>query len=433
MTKIQLKSSLEGIVEMGRGKELVDDFLEENSAKNIIFISDEKIWKNCANFFSADFLKKFNKILLLKNPKADEKNLEKIAAQLKNIELIFALGSGAINDLCKMSSAQKNIPYAVCASAASMNGYLSKNASITIKNHKKTLPATLPKKVFCNLDILKNAPPELTKAGVGDVLCFYSCYFDWYLSHKILGTKFDEEALKISQKKIDFFIKNYQKFSLKDDDFLRLLIELLLISGYAMTMAGGSYPASQSEHMIAHTIEMKFPKIAQKLLHGQIIAVTSLTALKLQKALLSRFRSKCEIKLDEIFKEETTAGSAAAENDARFGKFAVSIKGKKLSKFNRLAPSNYAVFDFFGAEVATQCFVEYEEKLLAIKSAKNLDQKSWKKLRKICMDEAVLKNIFKHFKIKISAKSLGLSSLEYQECVAFAKYSRNRFSCLDLT
>lgn len=403
MTKIQLKSSLEGIVEMGRGKELVDDFLEENSAKNIIFISDEKIWENCASFFFADFLKKFNKILLLKNPKADEKNLAKIAAQLKNIELIFALGSGTVNDLCKMSSAQKNIPYVVCASAASMNGYLSKNASITIKNHKKTLPATLPKKVFCNLDILKNAPLELTKAGVGDVLCFYSCYFDWYLSHKILGTKFDEEALKISQKKIDFFIKNYQKFSLKNDEFLGLLIELLLISGYAMTMAGGSYPASQSEHMIAHTIEMKFPKIAQKLLHGQIIAVTSLTALKMQNELMKG-----------LGREE---GAALQLLNAR----------------RRAARFHDEVFDFFGEEVANQCLAEYEEKLLAIKAAKNLDEESWRKLQEICMDEAALKNIFKHFKIKTSAKSLGLSSQQYQECVAFAKYSRNRFTCLDLT
>jgi len=391
MTKIQLETCLKGIVEMSYGSELVDDFLKENLAKNIIFISDEKIWKNCANFFAPDFLKKFSKILLLKNPAADEKTLAKIAAQLKNIDLIFALGSGTISDLCKMTSAQKNIPYALCASAASMNGYLSKNASITIKNHKKTLPATLPQKVFCNLDILKNAPLALTKAGIGDVLCFYSCYFDWYLSHKILGTKFDEKTLKISQNKIDFLIKNYRKFSLKDDEFLRLLIELLLISGLAMTKAGGSYPASQGEHMIAHTIEMKYPKISKKLLHGQVIAATTLTALKFQKALLDEMRS------------------------------------------SKISPSDCSkIYKFFGKKVAKECLAEYKEKISAIKLAKNLDQKSWKKLQKIYFDFKILKKIFAHFKIKTSPQSLGLSSQQYQECATFAKFMRNRFTCLDL-
>lgn len=385
---MSILKQLKEMVEIGSGCDMADVFLQKNSAKKIIFISDEKIWKNCQKFFSKNFLEKFAKVLLLKNPQADEKNLEKIARELRNVDLIFALGSGTINDLCKYSSAQKNIPYVVCASAASMNGYLSKNASITIKNHKKTLPATLPQKVFCNLDILKNAPLKLIKAGIGDVLCFYSCYFDWYLSHKILGTKFDEDTLKISQKKIDFLIKNYHKFSIKDDDFLQLLIELLLISGYAMTMAGGSYPASQSEHMIAHTIEMKFPKISKKLLHGQVIAVTTLTALNLQRALL-----------DEAINSKKDEGE---------------------------------IYKFFGEKLGVECLAEYMQKLRAMKLAKNLDEKSWKKLQEICMKESDLKKIFAHFKIKTSAKSLGLSNQQYQACVAFAKYTRNRFTCLDL-
>lgn len=400
MRKNSVTKQIERMVEIGSGKVLADNFLQKNSHKKIIFISDEKIWKNCREFFSENFLEKFAKVLLLKNPAADEKNLAKIAKESKNIDLIFALGSGTVNDLCKYSSAQKNIPYVIFASAASMNGYLSKNASITIKNHKKTLPATLPEKVFCNLDILKSSPLELTKAGVGDVLCFYSCYFDWYLSHKILGTKFDEKTLQISQEKIDFLIKNYQKFSLKSDEFLKLLIELLLISGHAMTMAGGSYPASQSEHMIAHTIEMKYPKLSKKLLHGQVIAVTSLAALKLQSKLIAGPRNK------------------GALTD--------------LSNKMHLSPlTRSKIYDFFGKKVGAQCLAEYEEKLSLIKSAKNLDQKSWKKLQEIHMPENDLKNIFSHFKIKTSSKSLGLSTKQYQECAGFAKFTRNRFTCLD--
>jgi glycerol-1-phosphate dehydrogenase [NAD(P)+] len=363
------------------------------SKKKIVFITDEKIWKNCQKFFPKDFLKIVTNKLLLKNPQADEKNLKKIANIAENCDLILALGSGVINDLCKFTSAEKNIPYAIFASAASMNGYLSKNASITIEGHKKTLPATLPVAVFCDLKILKSAPLALTKAGIGDSLCFYSCWFDWYLSHKLLGTKFDKKPFEILHKKMEFFVKNFQKFSIRDEEFLKLLIEILMLSGQGMTMAEGSYPASQSEHLIAHAIEMKYANISKKNLHGAQIAVTTLTSAKLQKNILG-LAALVDLDLDLKF----LAG---------------------LTKF-------------FGKKIAQQCQKEYDQKLELIK---NLRITNWarlkKDLKKIHFSDSDLKKIFVHFKIKTSIKSLGLSNKQYQDCVTYAKFIRNRFTCLD--
>lgn len=406
--KLPLPSSLnrrlEDLVSFGDVAELMrssdafaskDDTGGKGGKKKILFISDEKIWENCQKFFPQDFLELVEKKLILKNPKPDEKNLKKIAAAVKNCDLILALGSGTINDLCKFTSAQQNIPYAIFASAASMNGYLSKNASITISGHKKTLPATLPIAVFCDLKILKAAPLELTKAGIGDSLCFYSCWFDWYLSHKILGTKFDLKPFEMLRKKMEFLVKNFQKFSIRDESFLKILIEILMLSGQGMTIAGGSYPASQSEHLIAHAIEMKYPKLAAKNLHGAQIAVTSLMAARLQKEVLKSSKSPSSL------------GANALEDNG---------------------------CGFFGKKIAAQCQVEYDQKLSEIAQAKPANWPKIKKdLQKIYLDESRLKAIFSHFKIKTSVKSLGLSNQQYQDCVAHAKFIRNRFTCLDLS
>ncbi len=383
---------LEDFVTFGRGKNFINSALDGFVGQKILFVSDEKIWKNCADFFPQNFAKKVEKFLLLKNPKADEKNLKKIFAALKNCEMILCLGSGTINDLCKFSAAQKKLPYAVFPSAASMNGYLSRNASITISGHKKTLAATLPKAVFCNLEILAKAPIKLTKAGVGDVLCFYSCWFDWYLSHKILGTKFDEKPFLMLQKKMQFLLKNFAKFSLKDEKFLEILLEIILLSGLGMTSCGGSYPASQSEHMIAHTIDMKYPKIAAKNLHGNVIAVSVLTASKLQQKILQM---------------------------PDFPEFAKDVDAKKIAKF-------------FGKKIAAACLEEYQEKISLQQQAA---RQGWirirKELKKIYVDASALKAVFAHFKIATSPKSLGLSPEQYQLCVTYAKFTRNRFTCLD--
>ena len=280
-----------------------------------------------------------------------------------------------------------------------MNGYLSKNASILIQGHKKTLPATLPLAVFCDLKILKSAPLNLIKAGIGDALCFYSCWFDWYLSNLIVNSKFDEKPFKLLTKKMDFLVKNYHKFSLRDEEFIKIIIEILALSGIGMTIAGGSYPASQSEHLIAHILEMKYPKKLHDILHGQQIAVTSLTSANLQKQLLKRDKL-------QLIKTE--------------------FDMKKLEKY-------------LGKKVALQCQKDFLQKKLSDAKLRKINaslQVEWKnhrkKLAKIYFDESKLKAVFTHFKINSSVKSLKLSSQEYQEAVANAKFIRNRFTCLDV-
>lgn len=363
----------------------------------IIFISDEKIFENCAKFFDKNFLNSVEK-LILKNPKADEKTAEKIKKSARNFKCVIGLGSGTINDLCKYTSAQLNIFYVIFPSAPSMNGYLSQNASIKIHDHKKTILAKVPDAIFCDLEILKSAPQNLIKAGIGDAMCFYGCWFDWYLSHLILGTKFDKKPFEILEKKMEFFVKNFSKFSLKDEKFLEILIEILLLSGQGMTIAGGSYPASQSEHLIAHCIDMKYKKNLENILHGSQIAVTTLTASKLQKTLLGR---------DSLQLKET------------------EFPTEKLQKF-------------FGKKIAKECEKEFLQKKLTVEEINKINaslNKNWKKYReelsKIYFDEKDLKKIFSHFKIKTSEKIFHLSSQQYQECASNARFIRNRFTCLE--
>lgn len=371
--------------------------------KNILLVSDEDIYSNSSRFFGDNLDVIISRKLILINPKADEISLEKIREAATNCDLILALGGGTINDLCKITSAQSKTPYAIVASAASMNGYLSKNASITIAGHKKTIPATLPIAVFCDLEILKSAPLRLTKAGIGDSLCFNSCWFDWYLSQQIIGTEFDIKPFEILRDKMSFLIENFKNFSIQDDGFITLLIEILLLSGQGMTMAGGSYPASQSEHLIAHTIDMKYPELSTTNLHGQVIAVTSLTSARIQKDILESDFSLLSEQIRENF----------SKND-----YFEQIKG------------------FFGEKIALECQKEYKNKVLEIKNAINEDfsVKSTinSELNKIYLDEHKLREIFYHFEINVTPESIGLSRDEYNDCVKQAKFIRNRFTCLDL-
>ena len=376
----------------------------------VLFVTDQIIWQKNQHFFSENFNKKFAKFLILENPQADENFVNKIIENTQNCDLILGFGSGTINDLCKFSSKKLNINYVILISALSMNGYASKNASITINNHKKTFEAHLPKAILCDLTILKNAPQHLNQAGLADVLCFYSCNFDLLLTNKIFLQEINFEALKIQQKIVKNFVKNYQKFSLNDDEFLRHLLKMILTSGFAMTIANSSAPASQSEHLLAHVLTMKYPQKTQNILHGRLIASTTIFSLINQEKIVKNFQNNYALKMLEIFFE--------------------NLKNENFSpKINQ----------FFGDDLAQECLAEYalKKEYLLKNSAKIIDNFKKNKTKIIKnLDKNLFKNqflieIFEHFAVEFDFKEIGFEDNEINDSGLFAKYIRNRITSSD--
>lgn len=381
--------------------------------KRILLVSDRIIYDNVVGFFDNSFeklklLSDFSQLIFdnigKKKLVANQSNLKRILTKAKDCDLIIALGSGTINDLCKLTSSNLKIPYIIFTSAPSMNGYLSSTASITINKHKKSLPATLPVGVYCDLSILKSSPDYLVKAGIADSLCFYNCYFDVKLSNMILKTKLKEEPFNIVAKNISEFTNSYHQYLLTDEALLKKLITILLIGGISMSVAKSSYPASQAEHLIAHLLEMKYPKKITHIPHGLQIAVTTITASNLQAKIL-----QCK-------NPAIAANDFIAQNNN---------KSRELKKY-------------FTTIVFQHCKSETMNKLITKSKAKKLNiflKTNWPKIKntlsKIQANQRDLKKIFKHFNINISYKIFKISKKQYQQLIKNAKYIRSRFTCLD--
>ena len=384
------------IIESGlmlRSDELICDL--GFSQKNILLISDNNLIKISNNIASNVKNNKLEK-LILEDPSADDVNVNIIKREIKNIDLILAVGSGTINDLCKITSYQNNIPYIIFATAASMNGYASANASITINNHKKSLQAKQPLAIYCDLNILANSPINLIKAGIGDSLCYYSCYFDWFLSHLILKTEFKEELFQILAPYQEELIK-YDKNDFKDQDFIKILIEILIISGLTMYIAKGSYSASQSEHLIAHFLDMKHPDLMNNYFHGQKIAITTITTMKRQ----NRFLEINKIDLQKY------------DYDLKY--FINLFNGNKI--------------------LAQECFDEVQNKAkinININDINSKLEEIQNILAKTTVNIDKILKIYQKFELFDNYKDILLIENIYEEAVNNAYLIRNRFTILDL-
>jgi len=201
---------------------------------------------------------------------------------------VVAVGSGTINDLCKLAALQRGCPQLVFATAPSMNGYTSLSASITEAGLKRSVRAATPVAAFFDLRVLAAAPVRLIRAGLGDSICRPTAQADWLLSHLLLDRPYREAPFALLAGDEPALLAESRALASGDLAAMRCLVRTLVLSGFGMTLAGGSYPASQGEHLLSHYIEMMRPLGQPAALHGEQTGVCALAMARLQDRILAR-------------------------------------------------------------------------------------------------------------------------------------------------
>jgi len=225
-------------------------------------------------------------VVLGEAPHADDATVAAIRARTKDADALIAVGSGSINDLCKYSAFQDAKPYAVFGTAPSMNGYTSMSAAITEHGHKKSLPARPPQGVFLDLGVLAAAPARMIRSGLGDSACRSTAEADWLLAHLLFGHTYRHAPFMLLRRDEDALLAKATALMTGDLDAMEILARTLVLSGLGMTLCGGSYPASQGEHLISHYIDMLGDPAWPASFHGEHIAVTTLTMARIQETML---------------------------------------------------------------------------------------------------------------------------------------------------
>ncbi len=254
-------------------------WLDSNS-KNPIIISD------CNTQKFVPQLAKFTQHIFDMPPKPHKKTAEMLAQ--KDADYFIGVGSGTISDIVKYASFLAKKPYVMIATAPSMNGYLSITASLIENNKKESHQAHLPVALFADLDILAAAPIRLIRSGVGDSICRSTAQADWLLSHLLLETTYIPEAFLLTKQAEEKIFEYTNKLMSGGKDAHESLMNLLLLSGLAMTLCKGSYPASQGEHMIAHQMETLYGDQMPETFHGEQIGVTTLIMAEIQERVLAQ-------------------------------------------------------------------------------------------------------------------------------------------------
>jgi glycerol-1-phosphate dehydrogenase [NAD(P)+] len=339
--------------------------------------------------------------IVLDRPHADMAEVRSLTEKLRKFDSVVAVGSGTINDLCKYVTGLDGRRYCVFATAASMNGYTSSTASLTLDSGLKvSLPSHTPAGFFVDLKASAAAPPYLAASGFADCLARSVAQTDWWMSHRLLGTDYFQEPYTIQAADEVELNKRAGCLPKGDIEAMGYLYRVLTLCGLGISLTGISHHGSMGEHQISHYIDCFAGARHPGSLHGQQVGIASLSMARLQQHMLARDQPLC-----------------------------VHATQIDVAGMNRR----------FGEKIASQCLAELKRKAFDRDGAMAFNRKledAWPELRRelagftIPVDQ--MKGLLSAAGGATTATELGVPVDLYREAIIHCREMRNRFSFLDI-
>ena len=200
----------------------------------------------------------------------------------KSCDVVVGVGSGVVNDVCKILSNLTGLPYIIVATAPSMDGYASATSSMSRDGVKVSMNSRCADVILGDTQILKTAPDHMLRSGLGDMLAKFVSIAEWRIAHLLIGEYYCEAVAELIRGAVKKCVDNAQGLLHREEKAVEAVFEGLVIGGIAMAYAGVSRPASGVEHYFSHVWDMRAEEFGTPCeLHGIQCAIGTLMAVSL--------------------------------------------------------------------------------------------------------------------------------------------------------
>lgn len=184
---------------------------------------------------------------------------------------IISIGGGKVIDAGKYAAFLRKIPFISVPTSSSSDGFSSASASLIVDGRRTSVPAKLAYGIIVDTEVIRTAPEKFIYSGIGDMISKITALYDWIYEEQCGYSVVNDFAVMIAKKAVNSFVRTPYE-SIKDELFLKELLDSLSMSGIANEIAGSSAPTSGSEHLISHALD-KILEVPQ--LHGIQVGIAA--------------------------------------------------------------------------------------------------------------------------------------------------------------
>lgn len=255
---------------------------ELDLGKRVVIVTGSSITKSYGEEVKQVLVDKGFEVWILSVDRATIDEVERVVSIVKEVksEVVIGVGGGKAIDIAKYSSFLTSTSFVSIPTTPSHDGIASPFASIKDVSRPTSVRASTPSLIIADIEIISKAPRRHIVSGCADLLGKFSAVLDWRLAHKLKNEYYGDYAASLALLSAQHIVKYSEWLALKSipKEAVRIVVEALISSGIAMAIAGSTRPASGSEHLIAHAIDVvaNYPA-----LHGEEVGIGSIIALYL--------------------------------------------------------------------------------------------------------------------------------------------------------
>ncbi len=269
---------------------------------------------------------------------ADADALAQADALIAGAGCVVSVGSGTITDIAKDATMRAgNVPLVVIQTAVSVNAFSDDMAVLLRDGVKRTVPSRWPNTLLIDLGVIADAPPDMNRAGFGELCSMFTAPADWYLANAVgMDTSHDPAVVALFRDGAEGLLAGASRVRANDPAMLAELAGRMTLTGIAMGVAGRTAPLSGTEHLLSHLLDMAAGAAGRPLaFHGAQVGVAAVLASTVWYDTLERFDP------DELSSDAVFPPAAAVESRVR-------------AAFDAVDPSG---------RMATECWTDVERKL----------------------------------------------------------------------
>ncbi len=282
------------ILKVGKGTmENLGTYLKDNDFQNaVIYFGNGLI-----DMFGKDIIEKLktsgiNILDYMELDTVDINDIIKLAFDIDSkAQVILGIGGGKVIDTAKYAAYLRKLPFISIPTSASSDGFSSASASLIVNGRRTSVPARMAYGIVVDTDIIKSAPEKFLYSGIGDMVAKITSLYDWLFESEKGYSDMNDFAVMIAKKAVNSFVRTPFE-SIRDDLFLRELVDSLAMSGIANEIAGGSTPTSGSEHLISHALDKMLERPE---LHGVQVGIATY--------IMSRVQDHRYVRVNAIFEK----------------------------------------------------------------------------------------------------------------------------------
>jgi glycerol-1-phosphate dehydrogenase [NAD(P)+] len=213
-------------------------------------------------------------------PDVDETTLQHLANSLPPAEAVIGVGGGSSIDAAKYVAWTRGARLLLVPTILSVDACVTNAVAVRVRGRVRYIADITAEEVLVDYDLLRQAPPYLNRAGIGDVLSIHTALADWRSGAALGGPAWHCAIARESAALLNRLREALPDIRGVTEDGMRALTDLFVAETELCLRAGHSRPEEGTEHYLAYCLE----DLARRAyVHGELVCLCIVVMATLQE------------------------------------------------------------------------------------------------------------------------------------------------------